>query len=1469
MDEKKMKKAGAAAVAVSVLSIGTIGAVSAYQSGIDFQPSDTDRELQTNQVVFSGDEDKMGKKKNDSSEESELWQKKQDEEKQKSPKVGENADYLFESGYVSQSDSGQSVGISTDNTDLSAAAGNTNGQPGQIYDITNNTGNADLIIGNGGQNGSLNSDALNPSQGNGNGTGSGENGSGTLTPGNGENAGGGLTPGGEEDPKPTVRPSSKVQDPPSNIKSNPSDGFFTTDSYQEGKVPGLDDPSGESVTVRIFQSEGESRSFLYKGQSIDKNKVYNSLETYVVGSNQTLYLWGSDALDKYIRIDAVSFDGGTTWNTEFPVTIPSDLGEDQMVIKVSYRLKMSESQWMEQDVSYAPAESCLFLLNRAVREDETTIDEESILNSSDLHPVPGTQENLYTLQWYLYGGADQITELFPGWMEDGEFVDWFYEVQAGRHILEPADRVPLSEEYTAKLQAFWMNQEGVFDPDGTVLAYLQTLTRVEHENRTHLKVPEYIQAVKIEDDAEVTTDYLEIPDTVLYIDESMSGLQVNEGYSVDESNPNYLSNEDGLLMDKEQEIIYAIPYHAEEVEVPSTIKKLKIAKKNQIRELKLEETDYDQMPEMTYQNLSDCQIEVKEEFRDQFLIEHWEEFGNNVTVSSLENPEETFRVERGMILNQNGDLHRATQNGSSVNLMDQTKRIEKGAFEDTEGIDSLVLAKNGTLVEFENGCFDGSSLKNIYCYTREQYDAAEKQLEESGIENISVALMQTSKEGYRYALSTEEGVETGKILDAPEDVTQFDGTVTALDGTPVTISAIGDSAFTQCKKLQWVTLPESVDQIGYMAFADCDALEGVLIDTKDTITIGNRSFDGCYSLRFLASNAMMGIMVDDYDPNVNGTYNRNQYFFYVPTGALGYTYHSVSFVEASGVTGYQIVSTGEQGKILYGLNAAGEPWLVLRSGAEMDEEVTLPATTIEIFSFAFEDALSPSGRFSLNLQDLPNFWGFDGGAMMNSDFSGDLVFPENVTIGDHAMAWCNGITSVEVRGEKINIGTGAFYECSNLKTATIGSFGSQTGMPMGIFEGCEQLTDLYFENEVPDYLVLNGSMKFQFNPRWSEEEELEHLQVHVPAGAEEAYAMEWRYAFAGYTDLWGNSAYQNMWDDVRFELIDYITWEFPEDEAVDALVKERLLEAENRARKLLGMSSVTEPTEFYPYRVDTNGMITMIGAPSYLTSVRLSGDALDLPDGWEADYIGTGMFKDAKQLKEVVFPSNLVGIENKMLEGVESESVTLRFESETPLQLLTTGDGTPFEFGIEDSKIHIEVPEGCEELYLENWQYPMAGYSDRAELESEVRADLTATKGEDPSDEEVEKEIENRLFDVNNRLRAMLGMELSERKEEAKETDGSAEDKKQTETDEASGKEQKQAETEAVSEKEKKPAETGEVSEDTTEVSQKDQEAETEKGEADQKITEKQEEKKPEDAEAQSLLQVEQPEQNESKETQK
>ena len=72
--EKKLKKAGIAAISVSVLTAGAVGIVSAYQNGKDYKPSKNERNIQDNQVVFS-DNDTIGHKKDKNKEDSELLKK--------------------------------------------------------------------------------------------------------------------------------------------------------------------------------------------------------------------------------------------------------------------------------------------------------------------------------------------------------------------------------------------------------------------------------------------------------------------------------------------------------------------------------------------------------------------------------------------------------------------------------------------------------------------------------------------------------------------------------------------------------------------------------------------------------------------------------------------------------------------------------------------------------------------------------------------------------------------------------------------------------------------------------------------------------------------------------------------------------------------------------------------------------------------------------------------------------------------------------------------------------------------------------------------------------------------------------------------------------------------------------------------------------------------------------------------------
>lgn len=312
------------------------------------------------------------------------------------------------------------------------------------------------------------------------------------------------------------------------------------------------------------------------------------------------------------------------------------------------------------------------------------------------------------------------------------------------------------------------------------------------------------------------------------------------------------------------------------------------------------------------------------------------------------------------------------------------------------------------------------------------------------------------------------------------------------------------------------------------------------------------------------------------------------------------------------------------------------------------------------------------------------------------------------------------------------------------------------------------------------------------------------------------YVKKWRYFYAGYVESGDYPAYLNMWYDIRYQHIDWITWEFPSDEEVDELVEAALLSAENRIRRMIGTETVSEPVDYYPYHLDNEGMLSLAGTPSDITVMNLWMQLDNLPDNWFLDYIGTGAFKRAKNLGMVLIPDMISGIFTNAFDGVESDSLMLYFMSETPPALKGWSEEHPFVFGTTSTPIYMMLPDGSEETYIQSWIFPMAGYEDLAAMRESIKTKL-AEAGEDDSDQAVDIEVANRLLPLENQLRAMIGMEqitdpkdlsvtldnlpdseeaetdeeLSGSEEETKETDGVQEDRKKEETEEDPDTEQK------------------------------------------------------------------------------
>ena len=320
-------------------------------------------------------------------------------------------------------------------------------------------------------------------------------------------------------------------------------------------------------------------------------------------------------------------------------------------------------------------------------------------------------------------------------------------------------------------------------------------------------------------------------------------------------------------------------------------------------------------------------------------------------------------------------------------------------------------------------------------------------------------------------------------------------------------------------------------------------------------------------------------------------------------------------------------------------------------------------------------------------------------------------------------------------------------------------------MDKGMFDGCNNLTDLYLnKNVTPPTLTIYYGIGFQFNGEWTTDEESEKLSIHVPEGCEGTYLKKWRYAFTGYSatsDVWAGetTAYQNLWSGVQWNLYE-TDWRLPDDEKVDEEVNIRLTDAENRIRRLLGTGIVADATDFYPYHT-SNGILTLVGASPESMDITLTSELLEFPEGWYLDYVGTGAFRKCKNLHSVTMEGNLVGIESNAFKGVEGD-LTLNFEGPIAPKFVLDEEGTPFEFGVADENLHIHVPGGFETIYIEDWIYPLCGYEDRWSM---FNAYCTSTE-EDEFNRQLE-EMNQVLDGARNRLRRMMGLpEISISEEE-------------------------------------------------------------------------------------------------------
>lgn len=225
---------------------------------------------------------------------------------------------------------------------------------------------------------------------------------------------------------------------------------------------------------------------------------------------------------------------------------------------------------------------------------------------------------------------------------------------------------------------------------------------------------------------------------------------------------------------------------------------------------------------------------------------------------------------------------------------------------------------------------------------------------------------------------------------------------------PNTVKNIGSMAFYGCSKLSDMTLPESTETIGNYAFYGCSSLSSLSIP-RHVNAIGWYAFDNCYGLTTLNWDA------------INCTTNGDMTTYNLTEVNIG----------------------SEVKKVPIGL----------AEGSKITS-ISIPNTVDSICNSAFNDC------YHLTAVTIPNSVTFIGySAFSSCESLATLSIGANVTtIDNSAFSYCTSLTDVVIPDKVYTIPRYAFYGCSGLLSVTIGS--SVGYIDYNAFSECEGLNSV-------------------------------------------------------------------------------------------------------------------------------------------------------------------------------------------------------------------------------------------------------------------------------------------------------------------------------------------------------------------------------------------------------------------------
>lgn len=227
----------------------------------------------------------------------------------------------------------------------------------------------------------------------------------------------------------------------------------------------------------------------------------------------------------------------------------------------------------------------------------------------------------------------------------------------------------------------------------------------------------------------------------------------------------------------------------------------------------------------------------------------------------------------------------------------------------------------------------------------------------------------------------------------------------------VTLTEIGDSAFSECYKLEKITLPNSLKRIGTYAFSECSVLNNITI--PDGVTeIGTSAFDEC--------KALTSVVIPE------GVTAISSHLFEKCENLNSVTIKgNITNIGASAFSRCTNLKTVSKDSLLVSIDNSAFSW------CENLENITIPYGVKTIGDYAF------SGCENIQASTIPDSITSVGqSSFSNCNWLESL--PKNLTsIGDTAFTNCKKIKNIEISKDLESIGSNAFQGCSGVEYITV------------------------------------------------------------------------------------------------------------------------------------------------------------------------------------------------------------------------------------------------------------------------------------------------------------------------------------------------------------------------------------------------------------------------------------------------